>query len=405
MNGSPNKWMQQIPEGVQDSLPDECFNLRKIEDRLRRIFRLSGYDEIDTPLFEYMDLFEGETASLKQEQMYKFFEPGSRIMVLRPDITMPIARIAATKMKTHPLPLRLSYIGNVYRYEGKNHTRQREIAQAGIELLGSRKPEADAEVIALAVESLLELGLTAFQIDIGQVEFFKGLVEEAGLNEEQSEGLRHLIDQKNSLALEMQLKELNITADTKNNLLKVPMLFGDKEVIQSAMALTSTERCIKALENIDQVYKQLERYGLSQYIAIDLGMVHSLNYYTGMIFRGMVKEMGYPICGGGRYDTLVSEYGLDLPATGFALETRQLLIALERQKGLESTPVSDVLFVYNPMEDIDGYEIIQKLRKSGQRVEVYLPDESGMSAEELAEKKGIPKIIQLQAGKVHEKTL
>ena len=144
---------------------------------------------------------------------------------------------------------------------------------------------------------------------------------------------------------------------------------------------------------------------MSQYIAIDLGMVHSLNYYTGMIFRGMVKEMGYPICGGGRYDTLVSEYGLDLPATGFALETRQLLIALERQKGLESTPVSDVLFVYNPMEDIDGYEMIQKLRKSGQRVEVYLPDESGMSAEELAEKKGIPKIIQLQAGKVHEKTL
>lgn len=133
---------------------------------------MSGYDEIDTPLFEYLDLFEGATASLKQEQMYKFFEPGSRIMVLRPDITMPIARIAATKMKNHPMPLRLSYIGSVYRYEGRGHTRHREIAQAGIELLGSRKPEADAEVIAVAIESLLELGLSNFQIDIGQVEFF-----------------------------------------------------------------------------------------------------------------------------------------------------------------------------------------------------------------------------------------
>ncbi len=402
MNGFLNKWMQQIPEGVQDSLPDECYNRRKLEDRLRRVFHRSGYDEIDTPLFEYLDLFEGETASLKQEQMYKFFEPGSRIMVLRPDITMPIARIAATKMKNHPLPLRLSYIGNVYRYEGQSPTRQKEIAQAGIELLGSRKPEADVEVIALAVESLLEIGLSNFQIDIGQVEFFKGLVEEAGLNEEQSEGLRHLIDQKNSLALEIQLKELNINTDIKNNLLQIPMLFGQKEVIQSAMALSKAERCINALQNIDQVYKQLERYGLSQYIAIDLGMVHSLNYYTGMIFRGMVRDMGYPICAGGRYDTLVSEFGVDLPATGFALETRQLLIAMERQKGLEPLPVSNVLFVYDPMEDADGYEMIQKLRKDGDRVEVYLPDKYGMTAEELAERKGIRKIIRLQDGEVHE---
>ena len=144
MKGSANKWMQHIPEGVQDSLPDECYNQRIIEGNLRRIFHLSGYDEIDTPLFEYLDLFGGETASLKQEQMYKFFEPGSRIMVIRPDMTMPIARIAATKMKNRPLPLRLSYIGSVYRYEGKRQTRQREIAQAGIELLGSKKPEADA---------------------------------------------------------------------------------------------------------------------------------------------------------------------------------------------------------------------------------------------------------------------
>ncbi|HHU48938.1 MAG: ATP phosphoribosyltransferase regulatory subunit [Caldicoprobacterales bacterium] len=402
MNGLINKWMQQIPEGVQDSLPDECYNRRKIEDRLRRIFYLSGYDEIDTPLFEYLDLFAGETASLKQEQMYKFFEPGSRIMVLRPDITMPIARIAATKMKAYPLPLRLSYIGSVYRYDYQSRTRQREIAQAGIELLGSRKPEADAEVIALAVESLLGLGLSEFQMDIGQVEFFKGLVEQAGLNEEQSEGLRRLIDQKNSLALEMQLKELNISAETKNNLLQIPVLFGGREVIRSAMVLTKTERCIKALQNIDQVYRQLERYGLSKYIAIDLGMVQSLNYYTGMIFRGMVRDMGYPICGGGRYDTLVSEFGADLPATGFALETRQLLIALDRQKGLEPPPVSDVLFVYDSVNDVEGYDMIQRLRKGGQRVEVYLSDENSVSAEELAKSKGIRKIIRLHAGEIQE---
>ena len=149
--------------------------------------------------------------------------------MLRPDITMPIARIAATKMKTHPLPLRLSYIEMYIDMKVKT-TPGKGSAQAGIELLGSRKPEADAEVIALAVESLLELGLSAFQIDIGQVEFFKGLVEEAGLNEEQSEGLRHLIDQKNSLALEMQLKELNITADTKTIYSRFPCCLEIKKL-------------------------------------------------------------------------------------------------------------------------------------------------------------------------------
>lgn len=405
MKGSANKWMQHIPEGVQDSLPDECYNQRIIEGKLRKIFHLSGYDEIDTPLFEYLDLFGGETASLEQEQMYKFFEPGSRIMVLRPDMTMPIARIAATKMKNRPLPLRLSYIGSVYRYEGKRQTRQREIAQAGIELLGSRRPEADAEVIALAIESLLKLGLSEFQIEIGQVEFFKGLIEEAGLNEEQSESLRHLIDQKNTLALEMQLREFSIPADTKNNLHRIPMLFGDGEIIQSAMALAKTERCIMALQNINQVYKLLEKYGLSQYIAIDLGMVQSLNYYTGIIFRGMIKDMGYPICGGGRYDTLVSEFGQDLPATGFALETRRLLVALERQRGLESTPATDVLFVYNPMEEKDGYARIQKLRAEGLRVEVFLPDESGRPDEDYAREKGIRKIIRLYAGQMKEQMI
>ena len=387
---------------MQDSLPEECYNHRKIEEKLRRVFFLSGYDEIDTPLFEYLDLFEGATASLKQEQMYKFFEPGSRIMVLRPDITMPIARIAATKMKNHPMPLRLSYIGSVYRYEGRGHTRHREIAQAGIELLGSRKPEADAEVIAVAIESLLELGLSNFQIDIGQVEFFKGLLEEDGLDGEKSESLRHLIDQKNSLALEMQLKELAIDADTKNNLLQLPMLFGGREIIRSAMKLTKNERSIEALENIDQIYKLIKGYGLSKYTAFDLGMIQSLNYYTGIIFRGMVKGMGYPICGGGRYDTLVSEFGVDLPATGFALQTRQLLTALERQNKLSTLPVSDLLFVYDPIVDCEGYKVIQKLRSEGLRVEVFLSDESGPSAEILAEKKGISKIIRYKAGKMEE---
>ncbi|MGB4389416.1 MAG: ATP phosphoribosyltransferase regulatory subunit [Caldicoprobacterales bacterium] len=402
MKALTSKRIQQIPEGVQDTLPDECYNRRKMEERLRDLFNLSGYDEIDTPLFEYLDLFEGETASIEQETMYKFFEPGDRIMVLRPDITMPIARIAATKMKEYPLPLRLSYIGSVYRYEEEGQSKQREIAQAGIELLGSRDPMADAEVIALSIESLLKLGLRDFQIDIGQVEFFKGLVEEAGLDANQSEDLRHLIDQKNSLALEILLKNLAMPADTKNKLLQIPMLFGASEVLDYAKTLSNTGRSKKARENIGQVCRMLSNYGLSDYIAIDLGMVHSPNYYTGIIFRGMIKDMGYPICSGGRYDTLVSEFGLNLPATGFALETRRLLLALERQKGLESPPATDILLVFDPMVDNGGYDLAKDLRSKGQRVEIFLADGGGPTASEYATKKGIGKVIEYKNGQINE---
>lgn len=389
-----NRWIQQVPEGVQDLLPDQCYNRRKIESKLRQMFHLSGYNELDTPIFEYLDLFEGETASIEQEQMYKFFEPGSRIMVLKPDYTMPIARIASTKMKTFPLPFRLSYIGNVYRYGEQGQRGQRELAQAGIELLGSQEPEADAEVIALAVESLIDAGLTEFQIDIGQVEFFKGLVEEAGLDESDSEKLRLFIHQKNKLALELQMKDLSISPETKNNLLQLPMLFGNGQVLKAAKALTRNERCVRALDNINQVYQILKNYGLSEYIAIDLGMVQSLNYYTGIIFQGMTREMGYPICGGGRYDTLISEFGMDIPATGFALEVNRILIALERQSGLERLPGTDILYVGNSQTSKEDYRKIQELRSEGYRVEVYLPVDNSQTPEEYAKQKGISKIIK-----------
>ncbi|MDD2503743.1 MAG: ATP phosphoribosyltransferase regulatory subunit, partial [Clostridia bacterium] len=265
--------------------------------------------------------------------------------------------------------------------------------------LGSREPSADAEVIALAVESLLNLGLTEFQIDIGQVEFFKGLVEEAGLEEADSEKLRLLIHQKNKLALELQMRDLAISPETKNNLLQLPMLFGNGEVLESAKALTQNERSVRALENIHHVYQILKTYGLSRYIAIDLGMVQSLNYYTGIIFQGMTTDMGYPICNGGRYDTLISEFGMDIPATGFALEINRILIALERQSELERLPGTDILYVCSRKANQEDYQRIQELKSEGYRVEVYLPVDNGQTAAEYAKIKGISKVIQSDAAK------
>ena len=401
-NDGINRWKQQVPQGVQDFLPDECYNRRRIEEKLRRLFCRSGYNEIDTPVFEYLDLFDGRATAMEQEQMYRFLEPGSRILVLRPDMTTPIARIAATKLKSGPFPMRLSYISSVYRYAERQSAEQREIAQAGIELLGAKGPEADAEVIALAIESLLDLGLPDFQIDIGQVEFFKGLVEEAGLTDTDAEELRHLIDQKNMLALELFLKQLAIPDDTKNNLLQLPMFFGDGDLLNTAMKLSKNERCIRALENIAQVYGILKNFGLSRYLAVDLGMVQSLDYYTGIIFRGITGDMAFPICGGGRYDNLVSEFGASMPATGYAMEIKRLLVTLERRNGLEPIPEVELLFVHDAVHDKESYRLLRELRSEGHRVEVFLPSGNPLSPETYARRKGIRKIIRVEKGKTEE---
>lgn len=394
-------WKQHIPEGVQDFLPDECYNKRKIENILRQFFYLNGYDEVDTPIFEYLNVFSGTKASIEQEKMYRFFEPGTRTMVLRPDITMPIARLASTKLKNSPKPLRLSYISSVYRYEDIQSTKQREVAQAGVELLGAQGPEGDAEIIAVAIQSLIELGLKDFQVDIGQVEFFKGLVEEAGLNENISENLRSLIDRKDMLGLEIYLRKLNIDEDLKTTLLSLPKLYGTGEMLEKAKKLSKNTRCKKAIENIIEVYTILKNYGLADYVIFDLGMVQSLNYYTGIIFRGMTKDLGYPIFGGGRYDNLVSEFGVEMPATGFAMGIKRILMALDRQDSLEPIPDIDVLVVHNPKEDSNGYKIMMGLIREGKRVEAYTGDNL-KEAKEYATGKGIKTIMVIKNDKVEE---
>ncbi|MFO7153513.1 MAG: ATP phosphoribosyltransferase regulatory subunit [Caldicoprobacter oshimai] len=385
-----------LPDGVQDYLPDECYNKRKIEDKIRRFFYLSGYNEIETPILEFFDVFAGVKPSIEQEHMFKLIDPEGRVLVLRPDITMPIARVVGTKMGDHPLPLRLFYLGNVYRYGEFQACKQREVAQAGVELLGVDGPEADAEVIAMAIQLFLDLRLAEFQIDIGQVEFFKGLIEEAGISEQEAEEIRTLIDQKNMLALEMLLKKLPISVHIKETMYRLPQLYGDSEILTEAMKISRSPKCRAALENIYQVYGILKDYGFGRYITFDLGMVQSFNFYTGIIFRGITKELGYPVCGGGRYDRLVSEFGRDLPATGFAIGIKRLLIALERQGKLEEIPPVDVLVVAEGSQRGRAYEFMQQLKKQNKRVEMFLSTEESKNPLDYARKKRIPRVVEVR---------
>lgn len=385
-----------LPEGVQDYLPDECYNKRRIEDVIRRFFYLSGYNEIETPVIEFFDVFAGVKPSIEQENMFKLIDPEGRILVLRPDITMPIARVVGTKMANYDLPLRLFYLGNVYRYGDFQAGKQREVAQAGIELLGLSGAEADAEVIAMAIQLFLELGLDEFQIDIGQVEFFRGLIEEAGIAEEQVKEIQSLIDHKDMLALEIALKGLPIPGHVKDTIYLLPQLYGDSHVLREAMRVSRNPKCRAAIEDIYHVYEILKDYGFERYITFDLGMVQSFEFYTGIIFRGITRELGYPICGGGRYDRLVLEFGHDVPATGFAVGIKRLLIALEAQGKLDEVPKVDVLVVARKGQRREAYMLMQQLKSKNMRVEMFLPANSSISPLDYAKKRGIPKVMELE---------
>jgi ATP phosphoribosyltransferase regulatory subunit len=391
------KWKIYTPEGVQDILQDECYLKRNIEGKIRELFRSYGYFEVETPTLEFYDAFASEKDEIPQEMMFKFFDQQGRILVLRPDITVPIARIAATKYKDMEEPLRFCYIGNAFKYNELGGGKQKEFTQAGVEILGINTPEADAEVIATAIHAVKAAGIENFQLDIGQVEFFKGLMEETGLSDQHTEQMRLLIDHKDFLGIEELVKGYNIREELKELILSLPGLFGSTDVIEKVEKITSNERSLRALESLRTVLEILEHYGLSRYVSVDLGMVQSLNYYTGIIFRGVTHGVGFPIVSGGRYDNLVGKFGKRCPATGFSIGINMVMMALERQKIKVGKPSVDSLVCYEKEGRRTALQICEQLRSQGLAIEIDISDRNLDYAKEYAAKKGIGGIIYIKS--------
>ncbi len=364
------KWKIYTPEGIQDILADECFGKRKLEEKVRNIFLSHGYYEVETPTVEFYDVFSSEDDIAPQETMFKFFDEQGRILVLRPEITIPIARVAATKFKEVNHPLKLSYMGNSFKYNELGGGKQKEYTQAGVEIVGINSPEADAEVIATAIDAVKACGLESFQLDIGQVEFFKGLMEETGLSCDETEQMRVLIDSKDYVGIEELVKSHNIKDDLKELILSLPGLFGSVDVIDRVKKYPINNRSINALENLRSVLEVIDDYGFSKYVSVDLGMVQSLNYYTGTIFRGFTYGVGFPILSGGRYDRLVEKFGKASPATGFSLGINMIMMALDRQKIEIPKPVTDSLVCYGKEGRKTAFELCEVLRKQGLTVEI-----------------------------------
>ena len=321
--------MTHTPEGVADLLCDECELKCKIEQLAREIFKQYGYRMVQTPTFEYFDVYDAATAT-KAETMFKFFDSDGRMLSLRPDLTTAVARLAATKLTDAKLPLKLFYQGSAFRNEENfSQARQREFTQLGVELIGDKSPEADAEVIEIAIETLRKAGISRFQIDLGQVEFFKALIEQAGLDEAQANTIREMIDGKDFIGIEGALAACRLEPEMREIFLELPTMFGGIEVAEAALRRKGLHtRARHALENLLQVYELLKKRGLEQYVSIDLGMVPNLDYYTGVIVKGFTYGVGFPICTGGRYDNLTAKFGRQLPATGIAIGVERVMSAL-----------------------------------------------------------------------------
>ncbi|MRG87253.1 ATP phosphoribosyltransferase regulatory subunit [Salinibacillus xinjiangensis] len=322
---------KRIPEGVTDL---DSFDLAKKENvtyTLKELYRNNGYRQVQTPIFEYYDLFLDIKGTIAKEKMIKLIDRDGKILVLRPDATIPIARMVATNYQKQDSEIKLSYFTNVFRMDDDQQGLQnRELTQAGIELFGKPDVEADVEVIRLTIKSLQALGFRDFKIDLGQANYFKELMNLSTISNEQLQEIRNRIENKNVSELRQILADIEMDAAYKEAILSMPLLYGEpEEVIAKAENLALNEEMKKELDRLRQVYHQLTEEGFGEFLSIDLGLINHLNYYTGIIFQGYIKNFGKPVVVGGRYDQLTKQFGTNLPATGFGFYLDDLLAIMK----------------------------------------------------------------------------
>lgn len=350
------------PEGVRDIYNGECTRKNLMAERMKNVLKSYGYRDIQTPTFEFFDIFNQDKGSLPSNQMYKFFDREGNTLVLRPDITPSIARAVSKYFNEEEFSMRFSYTENIFINNSSLQGRMKESTQMGAELIGDDSIDADAEMIALAVHLLLAAGLTEFQIDVGHVGFFKGLIEEAGMDEEKTQDLRELIENKNYFGVE---------AMTDNQaLVRLPKLFGSQEILKEAKRLTSNMKALTAITRLERLYEIIGEYGLQKYVTFDLGMLSQYDYYTGVIFRGYTYGTGDAVVKGGRYDTLLQKFGKDAASVGLAVAVDELLTALGRQKiGIdEGEPVT--MLLYSPPMLSEALKKAEELRAGGACVQM-----------------------------------
>lgn len=379
-----SKELLHTPEGVRDVYGKECARKLTIENKINNIFNLYGFHNVQTPTFEFFDIFNKERGSVPSKNLYKFFDREGNTLVLRPDLTPSIARIAAKNYMDVNVPIKLCYNANTYINNSELQGKLKEITQLGCELIGDDSVEADAEMVALVVNSLKSAGFDKFLVEIGQVDFYKGLLEECGFEDDVEEELRVRIENKNFFGVEELLDSKDITSNVKDTFLKLPSLFGSSDVLDKAKELATNEKSLKAIEKLEEVYSILVDYGVADYISFDLGMLSNFNYYTGIIFKAYTYGTGDAIVAGGRYDKLLSQFGKDSAAIGFAVYMDQLLMAVSSQKMEGDTDYAYEVLIYDTELRKTALQLATGLREKGIKTEL-IPKKENISIDEYVE--------------------
>ena len=361
--------MLHTPDGVRDIYNGECKQKLLLQDRLHAVLTKYGYRDIQTPTFEFFNIFSKEIGTTPSKDLYKFFDKDGNTLVLRPDFTPSVARSAAKYYAEDDMPVKLCYMGNTFINSSSYQGRLKETTQCGVELIGDGSVCADAEILAMVVDSLRASGLKEFQISVGHARFFHGLIEAAGLGEEAEEELRELLNNKNFFGVEEFVETLNLDANLKKLFTMLGSFETQVEELAEAKDLAADYPVIlSAIADLEKLGEYLKLYGIEKYISFELGIISKYHYYTGIIFAGYTFGTGEPIVKGGRYDKLLTYFGKKAPSIGFGIVVDQLMAALSRQKIQLAVEDHTTLLVFTEEKIQQAIARAQQLRGDGNDV-------------------------------------
>ena len=356
------------PEGVRDIYSQECSRKQKLQEKLHRVFHQYGFEDIETPTFEYFEVFSKEVGTIPSRELYKFFDREGNTLVLRPDFTPSVSRACATYFNPEKEVVSLCYTGNTFINNSSFRGRLKETTQMGVERMGDDSPEADAEILAMTVECLLATGLTEFQVSVGQVDYYKAIFAQTGMSQEEEEELRELISQKNYFGVEELVKNKNMDKSLARVLSQLPQMFGSTEVLEKAKSLTDNPQALKAVARLEEIYELLKVYGYEKYVTFDFAMLSKYHYYTGIIFQAYTYGTGEALIKGGRYNQLMKHFGKPAASIGFAIVVDNLLMALSRQKIEMEGEEGVTVITYRKENRIQAIQKAKELRAQGRNV-------------------------------------
>lgn len=372
-----SKRLVHTPEGVRDIYGAEFCLKAACEQDIHKVLHSYGYEDIQTPTFEFFDVFSKEIGTTPSKELYKFFDKEGDTLVLRPDFTPSIARCAAKYYIDTDVPVRFCYKGNAFTNTSNLQGKLKEVTEMGVELIGDNSIAADAEMIAMCIKALQNTGLENFQVSIGEVEYIKGLCAQAGLDEETEMELRDLISIKNFFGAQDLLERSGVNENCKEALLHVSDLFGQSEILTEAKKFAYNAVSMQAIERLENLYDVLCAYGVEKYVAFDLGMVSKYNYYTGIIFKAYTYGVGDAIVKGGRYDKLLEKFGKTAPAIGFMIVIDDLTTALKAAGKSADDHANRVVILYKEEELKEVIAKANALRSEGNYVSMipYRPEQ------------------------------